>query len=418
MSVHFNDSFPSSDGAAPWGRRQVLAALAAGLVSTGALAQKQYDPGTSDTEIRIGMSMPYSGPVSSYGIIGKVNDAYFKMVNERGGINGRQVRFVSYDDQYNPAKATEVVRRMVEQDEVLAVYGNLGSAANAGLMRYMHAKKVPHILLGVGAERFSDPASFPWTMPFMPSYDAEGRLYAQNILKTKPDARIAVLYQNDDFGKDLLKGLKAGLGDKAKTMIVGEASFEISDPTVDSQIIKLQGSGANVFVNFATARFAAQAIRKVWDIGWRPDQQYLTYVSAYVKMTLEPAGLDKSKGIMAMAFFKDAVQPRWANDPATQEFLAFMKKYAPGEDVTNAASVYGYCVAQTMAHILKQSGDRLTRENVLKQAASLKDFRPGLLLPGLAMNTSPTDYWPFGALQLVQFNGKEFEPIGQSIAVR
>lgn len=399
-------------------RRLALAALASLCTVSSAWAQKKYDPGASDTEIRIGMTMPYSGPVSSYGIIGKVNEAYFKMLNDKGGINGRKVKFITYDDQYNPAKATEAVRRLVEQDEVLAVYGNLGSAANAGVARYMNVKKVPHIFLGVGAERFADPQNFPWTMPFMPSYDGEGRLYAQNILKTKPDAKIAVLYQNDDFGKDLLKGLKAGLGDKAKSMIVSEASFEISDPTVDSQVIKLQGSGANVFVNFSTARFAAQAIRKAWDLGWRPEQQYLTYVSAYVKMTLEPAGLEKSNGIMAMAFFKDAVQPRWANDPATQEFLAFMKKYAPGEDVSNAAGVYAYCLAQVMAHVLERSGDNLTRENVMKQATSLKDFRPTMLLPGLAMNTGAKDYWPFSQLQLVKFNGKEFEPLGQSIEVK
>lgn len=399
-------------------RRLALAALASLCTVSTTWAQKKYDPGASDTEIRIGMTMPYSGPVSSYGIIGKVNEAYFKMLNDKGGINGRKVKFITYDDQYNPAKATEAVRRLVEQDEVLAVYGNLGSAANAGVARYMNVKKVPHIFLGVGAERFADPQNFPWTMPFMPSYDGEGRLYAQNILKTKPDAKIAVLYQNDDFGKDLLKGLKAGLGDKAKSMIVSEASFEISDPTVDSQVIKLQGSGANVFVNFSTARFAAQAIRKAWDLGWRPEQQYLTYVSAYVKMTLEPAGLEKSNGIMAMAFFKDAVQPRWANDLATQEFLAFMKKYAPGEDVSNAAGVYAYCLAQVMAHVLERSGDHLTRENVMKQATSLKDFKPTMLLPGLAMNTGPRDYWPFSQLQLVKFNGKEFEPLGQSIEVK
>lgn len=399
-------------------RRLALAALASLCTVSSAWAQKKYDPGASDTEIRIGMTMPYSGPVSSYGIIGKVNEAYFKMLNDKGGINGRKVKFITYDDQYNPAKATEAVRRLVEQDEVLAVYGNLGSAANAGVARYMNVKKVPHIFLGVGVERFADPQNFPWTMPFMPSYDGEGRLYAQNILKTKPDAKIAVLYQNDDFGKDLLKGLKAGLGDKAKSMIVSEASFEISDPTVDSQVIKLQGSGANVFVNFSTARFAAQAIRKAWDLGWRPEQQYLTYVSAYVKMTLEPAGLEKSNGIMAMAFFKDAVQPRWANDLATQEFLAFMKKYAPGEDVSNAAGVYAYCLAQVMAHVLERSGDNLTRENVMKQATSLKDFRPTMLLPGLAMNTGAKDYWPFSQLQLVKFNGKEFEPLGQSIEVK
>ena len=392
-----------------------LGALA--LSAAPALANKKYDTGASDTEIKIGMAMPYSGPVSSYGIVGKVNEAYFKMVNDKGGINGRKVTVISYDDQYSPPRTTEVVRKMVEQDEVLAVYGNLGSASNAAIMRYMNAKKVPHLLLGVGADRFNDPKAAPWTTPYMPSYEGEGALYARNILKTLPGARIAVLYQNDDMGKDLLKGLKKGLGDKA-SMIVAEASFEVADPTVDSQIIKLQASGADVFVNFATARFAAQAIRKVYDIGWRPKQQYLTYVSAYVKMTLEPAGLEKSKGIMAMAFFKDAVQPRWANDPATQQFLAFMKQYAPDQDINNAAAVYGYGVAQSMEHVLKAAGDDLTRANVLKQATGIKNLATGMLLPGITMNTSPTDYWPFSSLQLVQFNGKEFEPMGQSIAVK
>lgn len=392
-----------------------LGALA--LSAAPALAQKKYDTGASDTEIKIGMAMPYSGPVSSYGIVGKVNEAYFKMVNDKGGINGRKVTVISYDDQYSPPRTTEVVRKMVEQDEVLAVYGNLGSASNAAIMRYMNAKKVPHLLLGVGADRFNDPKAAPWTTPYMPSYEGEGALYARNIVKTLPGAKIAVLYQNDDMGKDLLKGLKKGLGDKA-SMVVAEASFEVADPTVDSQIIKLQASGADVFVNFATARFAAQAIRKVYDIGWRPKQQYLTYVSAYVKMTLEPAGLEKSKGIMAMAFFKDAVQPRWANDPATQQFLAFMKKYAPNEDINNAAAVYGYGVAQSMEHVLKAAGDDLTRANVLKQATGIKNLATGMLLPGITMNTSSTDYWPFSSLQLVQFNGKEFEPMGQSIAVK
>lgn len=388
------------------------------LGSTMALAQKKYDTGASDTEIKLGMAMPYSGSVSSYGIVGKVNEAYFKMVNDKGGINGRKVTLISYDDQYTPPRTTEVVRKLVEQDEVLAVYGNLGSASNAAIMRYMNAKKVPHLLLGVGADRFNDPKNNPWTTPYMPSYEGEGSLYAKNILKTMPNAKIAVLYQNDDFGKDLLKGLRKGLGDKAGSMIVGEASFEIADPTVDSQIIKLQASGADVFVNFATARFAAQAIRKAYDIGWRPKQQYLTYVSAYVKMTLEPAGLDKSNGIMAMAFFKDATQPRWAEDPATKEFLAFMKKYARDQDVSNAAGVYGYGVAQAMEQVLRAAGDNLTRENVLKQATSLKAVSTGMLLPGVALNTSSTDYWPFSTLQLVRFNGKEFEPMGQSIAVK
>lgn len=391
---------------------------AALLLTVGAaFAQKKYDTGASDTEIKLGMAMPYSGPVSSYGIVGKVNEAYFKMVNDKGGINGRKVTLISYDDQYSPPRTTEVVRKLVEQDEVLAVYGNLGSASNSAIQRYMNVKKVPHLFLGVGADRFNDPKTYPWTTPYMPSYEGEGSLYARNILKTMPDAKIAVLYQNDDFGKDLLKGLKKGLGDKA-SMVVAEASFEVADPTVDSQIIKLQSSGADVFVNFATARFAAQAIRKAWDIGWKPKQQYLTYVSAYVKMTLEPAGLEKSRGIMAMAFFKDAAQPRWANDPATQEFLAFMKKYAPDEDVNNAAGVYGYGVAQAMETVLKASGDNLTRENVLKQATTLKNMRTGMLLPGIALSNSSADYFPFNTLQLVQFNGKEFEPMGGSIAVK
>ena len=400
-------------------RSATLALGAAALVcaASTALAQKKYDTGASDTEIKLGMAMPYSGPASSYGIVGKVNEAYFRMVNDKGGINGRKVKLISYDDQYTPPRTTEVVRKLVEQDEVLAVYGNLGSASNAAIMRYMNAKKVPHLLLGVGADRFNDPKGAPWTTPYMPSYEGEGALYAKNILKTLPGARIAVLYQNDDMGKDLLKGLKKGLGDKT-SMVVAEASFEMADPTVDSQIIKLQASGADVFVNFATARFAAQAIRKVYDIGWRPKQQYLTYVSAYVKMTLEPAGLDKSKGIMAMAFFKDAVQPRWAADPATQEFLAFMKKYAADQDIHNAAAVYGYGVAQSMEHVLKAAGDNLTRDNVLKQATSMQGLATGMLLPGITMTTSPTDYWPFNTLQLVQFNGKEFEPMGQSIAVK
>jgi len=395
----------------------VVAGMALTLAGGAAIAQKKYDTGATDTEIKLGMAMPYSGPVSSYGIVGKVNQAYFAMVNDKGGINGRKVTLISYDDQYTPPRTAEVVRKLVEQDEVLAIYGNLGSASNAAVMRYMNTKKVPHLFLGVGADRFNDPKNNPWTSPYMPSYEGEGSLYAKNILRTMPDAKIAVLYQNDDFGKDLLKGLKKGLGDKA-SMVVVEASFEIADPTVDSQIIKLQASGADVFVNFATARFAAQAIRKAWDIGWKPKQQYLTYVSAYVKMTLEPAGLEKSKGIMAMAFFKDATQPRWAADPATKEFLAFMKKYAPNEDVTNAASVYGYGVAQTMEAVLKSAGDNLTRENLLKQATSLKSMHTSMLLPGIEMNTSGSDYFPFSTLQLVQFNGQEFEPLGKSIAVK
>ncbi len=389
-----------------------------GLGARAALAQKKYDVGASDSEVRLGMTMPYSGPGSAYGILGKVNEAYFAMINERGGIQGRKIKLITYDDQYSPPRTAEAVRRLVEQDEVLAVYGNLGSAPNAAIQRYMNTKKVPQILLSVGADRFNDPQGSPWTMPFMPSYIAEGRLYGRNIAQTLPKAKVAVLYQNDDFGKDLLKGLKSALAEKGGASVVAEASYELSDPTVDSQIIRLQASGADVFVNFSSARAAAQAIRKVYDIGWRPTQQYLSYVAAYVKATLEPAGLDKSKGILAMAFFKDPVQPRWAQDPGTKDFLAFMKKYAPQEDVSNAMAVFGYNLAQSMESVLRSAGDDLTRANVMKQATSFKGLALPMLLPGITLNNSATDFFPFSTLQLVQFNGSEFEPVGKTIAVK
>lgn len=398
--------------------RSASALLFAGMGARVALAQKKYDVGASDTEIRLGMTMPYSGPGSAYGILGKVNEAYFAMINDRGGIGGRKVNLITYDDQYSPPRTAEAVRRLVEQDEVLAVYGNLGSAPNAAIQRYMNTKKVPQILLSVGADRFNDPQGSPWTMPFMPSYVAEGRLYGRNILQTLPKAKVAVLYQNDDFGKDLLKGLKSALAEKGGATVVAEASYELADPTVDSQIIRLQASGADVFVNFSSARTAAQAIRKVYDIGWRPAQQYLCYAAAYVKATLEPAGLDKSKGILAMAFFKDPVQPRWAQDPATKDFLAFMKKYAPQQDVNNAMAVFGYNLAQAMESVLRSAGDDLTHANVMKKATTFKGVALPMLLPGITLDNSPTDYFPFSTLQLVQFNGTEFEPVGKTISVK
>ena len=398
--------------------RPAIALLLAALGMSGAMAQKKYDTGASDTEIRLGMTMPYSGPGSAYGIVGRVNEAYFTMLNERGGINGRKINLISYDDQYTPPRTVEMARRLVEQDEVLATYGNFGAAPNAAIQRYMNLKKVPQLMLTTGADRFNDPKASPWTTPFLPSNFAEGRVYGLNVLQTHPQAKVAVLYQNDDFGKDLLKGLKSALDGKGGATIVAEASYEIADPTVDSQIIQLQASGADVFVNFSTARTAAQAIRKVYDLGWRPAQQYLHFGSAYVKATLEPAGLEKSMGILTMAFFKDPVQPRWAQDPATKEFLAFMKKYAPQQDVNNAMAVYGYIQAQTMANVLRQSGDELTRANVLKQATSFKSMSVSMLLPGITIDNSPADYFPFNTLQLVKFNGSEFEPVGKVISVK
>jgi branched-chain amino acid transport system substrate-binding protein len=273
-------------------------------------------------------------------------------------------------------------------------------------------------MISVGTEKFNDPKNFPWTVPFNPSYEAEGRLFAENILRTKPDAKIAVLYQNDDFGKDLVKGLKKGLGSKAASMVVGEASYETSDPSVDSQVVQLKATNANVFVNFSLARAAAQAIRKVYDLGWRPDQQYISYVSAYVKATFEPAGLDKSVGVMSMAFFKDAAQPRWDNDPETREYREFLKKYMPNEDVANGIAVYGYINGQALEHVLKKAGDNLTRENVLKQATTLKDVRLKMMMPGVVLGNTPNDYFPINTLQLVRFNGKELEPVGEVTSLK
>ena len=394
-----------------------LAALCLSLAAS-AHAQKKYDPGASDTEIRIGNASPYSGPASAYGAIGKAIGAYMKMVNDRGGINGRKVNFISYDDQYSPPKTIEVTRRLVEQDEVLALSGNVGTGPNLAVQKYLNAKKVPHLMISVGTEKFNDPKNFPWTVPFNPSYEAEGRFFAQNILRTKPDAKIAVLYQNDDFGKDLLKGLKNGLGDKAGKMIVAEASYETSDPSVDSQIVQLKSSGANVFVNFSLARAAAQAIRKIHDLGWRPEQQYVTYVSAYVKTTFEPAGLDKSVGVMSMRFFKDAGQSRWDNDPDTKEYKEFLKKYMPDEDINNSLVVYGYVSGQALEHVLRKAGDNLTRENVLKQAISLKDVQFKMLMPGITAGNSPADYFPINTMQMVRFNGKELEPVGEPVKLK
>jgi branched-chain amino acid transport system substrate-binding protein len=399
---------------------RTLCTLCLGLLMAvpAAQAQKKYDTGASDTEIRLGNSFPYSGPASSYGIIGKVFEAYFTMLNERGGINGRKVKVFSYDDQYTAARTVEVTRRMVEQDEVLAVVGTMGTGPNASIQRYLNAKKIPQLFLAAGAARFNDPKTYPWTIGFLPSYEAEGRAFAASILKDNPNAKVAVLYQNDDFGKDLLKALKDGLGSKAAAMVVAEASYELADPTVDSQMVKLKASGADVFVNFSSARAASQAIRKAYDLGWRPRQQFLTLSSAYVKMTLEPAGLDKSMGVQSVGWFKDAVQERWTRDPATVEYRAFMRKYAPNEELANAAGVYAYIVAQLTESVLKNAGDNLTRENLLKQSVNLKDVRFGMMLPGVTLNNSTADYNPVSALQLVRFNGSEFEPVGDVVRVK
>ncbi len=388
--------------------------LVVALAAPSALAQKKYDPGATDAEIKIGNTMPYSGPASTYGTIGKVEAAYFKKINDEGGINGRKINFISLDDAYSPPKTVEMVRRLVEQDEVLFLFGPLGTPSNTAIHKYMNAKKVPQLFVATGAAKWNDPKDFPWTMGWQPNYHTEAVIYAKHILQTKPNAKIGVLFQNDDFGKDYLKGLKDGLGDKAKTMIVAEVSYEASDPTVDSQIVQLQSSGADVFVNIAIPKPAAQAIRKAYDIGWKA-QQYLTNVSQSVGTVLTPAGLDKSIGIISSNYGKDPTDPQWDNDPQMLEWRAFMKKYFPDGSLTDSSNAYGYSVARTVVQVLKQAGDNLTRENVMKQAASLKNFDTGMGLPGILINTSPADFAPISAVQLMRFDGKSWVRFGEVI---
>ena len=390
----------------------VIAGLA--LSASAAWAQKKYDPGATDTQIKIGNIMPYSGPASAYGTIGKTEAAYFKMINDEGGINGRKIDFISLDDGYSPPKTVEDARRLVEQDQVLFIFSSLGTPPNTAIHKYMNAKKVPQLFVATGASKWNDPKHFPWTMGWQPNYQTEAAMYAKHILQTKPDAKIAVLYQNDDYGKDYLEGFERGLGAKAKTMIVAKASYETSDPTVDSQIVQLQASGANVFFNITTPKFAAMAIRKAYDIGWRP-VQYLNNVSASIGSVLTPAGLEKSTGVISIQYLKDSLDPTWKNDKGMKDWYAFMAKYYPGGDVKDGSNVVGYGLAQTLVQVLKQCGDNLTRANVMKQAANLKNYRTEVLLPGIKINTSPTDYAPIEAMQLIRFDGKEYKSIGKVI---
>jgi len=390
----------------------IAALLAAALASPATLAQKKYDPGASDAEIRIGNTNPYSGPASAYGTIGKSITAYFKMLDDQGGINGRKINFISYDDAYSPPKTVEMVRKLVEQDNVLFVFQTLGTPSNTAIHKYMNMKKVPQLHVATGASKWNDPKNFPWTMGWQPNYQTEARIYAKHILQTKPDVKIGVLYQNDDYGKDYLKGLKDGLGDKAAKMIVAEVSYEVSDPTVDSQIVQLQASGANVFFNVGTPKFAAQAIRKAYDIGWKP-VQYLNNVSTSIGAVLTPAGLEKSVGIITTAYLKDYSDAQWANDPAVKRWESFMKKYYPAGDLNDVSNLYGYTVARTLEQVLKQCGDNLTRENVMKQAASMKGQYIDTLLPGITITTSDSDYAPIESVQMQRFNGKRWERFGE-----
>jgi ABC-type branched-subunit amino acid transport system substrate-binding protein len=382
-----------------------------------ASAQKKYDPGASDTEIKIGQTMPYSGPASAYGVIGKVQAAYFKQLNEQGGVNGRKINFISLDDGYSPPKTVEMIRRLVEQDEVLLTFGTLGTPSNTAIHKYMNAKKVPHMFLATGASKWNDPQNFPWTMGFNPNYHSEGKLYGQHILATKPNAKIAVLVQNDDYGKDYLNGFKEGLGAKAASMIVATASYEVTDPTIDSQIVTLKGSGADTFFNITTPKFAAQAIRKVDDVGWKPTH-YLNQVSASVGSVLKPAGLDKSVGLISMLYVKDGADVKWDNDPAMKDYKALIKKYTPEVSPDDANGTYAYASAQMMVHVLKQAGDNLTRENIMKQAASIKDLQLPMVLPGVLASTSPGDFALFQTMQLVKFDGKNWVDFGKPVSVK
>ena len=399
-----------------FGLAAVLAATA--LIAPGiALAQKAYGPGASDTEIKVGNFVPYSGPASAYGIVGQVETAYARMLNDKGGINGRKITFLSYDDAYSPAKAVEQARKLVEGDEVLFLYQTLGTPSNTAVMKYLNQKKVPQLMVSSGGTRFGDdPKTYPWTMPFNPPYQAEGRIYAKWILATYPNAKIAVLVANDDYGKDIYKGVKDGLGAKT-SLIISEASYDLTDPTIDSQMAKLKASGADMFLNLSTPKFAALAIRKMGELGWKPIH-VLNNVSASVGAVIKPAGNEYAQDAITASYVKDPTDPTWANDPGLKEWDDFLQKYMPGADRSNGLLLYGYGAAQTLEHILKQAGDNLTRENVMKVATSLKGYAPSALLPGITMNTSPTDHFPIEQMQLMRFKGDRWEMFGDVLEAK
>jgi branched-chain amino acid transport system substrate-binding protein len=384
-------------------RNLLVAALALVTATTAALAQKKYDPGADDKEIRIGAIHPYSGPASAYGTIGKAVGAYFDKINAEGGVNGRKIKYIPLDDGYNPAKTVEQARKLVEEEEALVVFNPLGTSSNTAIQKYMNSKKVPHLFVATGATKWGDPKNFPWTMGWQPTYQAEGMIFAKHILDTKPNAKIGVLMQNDDYGKDYFKGFEDGLGDR-KNMIVSKVTFEVTDPTIDSQMVSLKASGADVFFNITTPKFAAQAIKKAAEIGWKP-VHYLNSVSASVNAVLAPAGLDNSTGILTTLYAKDPTDPQFANDAGMKEWAAWMKKYYPSGNIADAFNVYGYNVAQTLVQVIKQCGDNLTRENVMKQAASL-DLTLPMLLPGVNIKTGPDDFYPIEREQLARFDGK------------
>lgn len=388
--------------------------LVVALAATPAMAQKKYDTGATDSEIKIGQTVPFSGGASAYATIGKAQAAFFKMVNDQGGVNGRKINLIQYDDAYSPPKAVEQVRKLVESDEVLLTFQIIGTPSNAAVQKYLNQKKMPQLFAATGASKFTDPKNFPWTMGFNPNYFVEGRIYGQYILKNHPDAKVGVLYQNDDLGKDYLNGIKAGLGNKAASMIVGEASYEVADPTIDSQILKLRDSGATLFFSASTPKQAAQAIKKNAEIGWTPIH-ILDINATSVGAVLKPAGLEASKGIISVNYGKDPLDPTWKDDAGMKRYFAMMEKYYPEGDKNSSFNSYGYSTAQLMLHVLKQCGDDLTRDNVMKQATNLKNVDLDLSLPGIIANTTPNDYRVNKQLQMMKFNGERWELFGDII---
>jgi len=392
--------------------RAFSAALALfATISSPSFAQKKYDTGATDTEIKVGNIMPYSGPASAYGVIGKTEEAYFKKINAEGGINGRKINFISYDDGYSPPKTVEQARKLVESDEVLLIFNPLGTPPNSAIQKYMNSKKVPQLFVATGATKWNDPKDFPWTMGWQPNYQSETQIYAKYILKNYPNAKIGVLYQNDDYGKDYLKGLKDGLGNKT-SMIVLEESYEVSEPTIDSHIVKLKATGADVFINITTPKFAAQAIKKNAEIGWKP-VHFLNNVSGSIGSVIKPAGFENAQDIISSQYLKDPTDAQWKDDAGMKAWNEFLDKYYPEANRADASVMFGYTVAQGLVQVLKQCGDNLTRENVMKQAASLKDLELGGLLPGIKVNTSATDFAPISQLQLIKFKGETWERFGE-----
>ncbi len=393
-----------------------LAAVSAALAllattATGAFAQKKYDTGATDTEIKIGNIIPYSGPASAYGVIGKTEAAYFNMINAQGGINGRKINFISYDDAYSPPKAVEQVRKLVESDEVLVVFNPLGTPSNTAIQKYLNGKKVPQLFVATGATKWNDPKNFPWTIGWQPSYQSEAVIYAKYLLKEKPDAKIGIIYQNDDFGKDYLKGFKDGLGAKA-TMITVEDSYEVAEPTMDTHVVKVKSANPDVLMIFASPKFAAQIIRKTGELGWKP-LQILSNVSISVGAVMQPAGFDNAQGVLSASYSKDGTDQQWKDDPGIKKWSAFLDKYYPEANKADSGTIYGYGAAQTLVKVLEMCGDDLTRANVMKQAASLKDYVPDTMLPGVKINTSATDFAPISQLQMQRFKGQAWQRFGE-----